>query len=53
MAFYFVCDLARRLRRHRFPPPWAVEDNGTCFIVRDHNGLRLAYCLAVATVGSE
>jgi hypothetical protein len=20
---------------HRFPPPWSVEDNGACFIVRD------------------
>ena len=28
--------------RH-FPPPWSVEDNGSCFIVRDHNGLALAY----------
>jgi hypothetical protein len=21
--------------RH-FPPPWCVEDNGACFIIRDH-----------------
>jgi hypothetical protein len=28
--------------RH-FPPPWTVEDNGACFIVRDHNGQPLAY----------
>jgi hypothetical protein len=21
-----------------FPPPWSVEDNGACFIVRDHSG---------------
>jgi hypothetical protein len=24
-------------------PPWSVEDNGTCFIVRDHGGQALAY----------
>ena len=29
--------------RH-FSPPWTVDDNGTCFIVRDHNGQALAYC---------
>ena len=28
----------------RFPPPWTVEDNGACFIVRDKNGFALAYC---------
>jgi hypothetical protein len=28
--------------RH-FPPPWSVEDNGACFIVRDQNGQALAY----------
>jgi hypothetical protein len=27
----------------RFPPPWSVEDNGACFIVRDHGGQKLAY----------
>jgi hypothetical protein len=27
----------------RFPPPWIVEDNGACFIVKDHNGQALAY----------
>ena len=27
-----------------FPPPWtAVEENGACFIVKDHNGQSLAY----------
>jgi hypothetical protein len=29
-------------RRH-FPPPWSIEDNGACFIVRDHNRQALAY----------
>src|SRR4029077_17209727 len=28
--------------RH-FSPPWIVDDNGACFIVRDHNGQALAY----------
>jgi hypothetical protein len=27
----------------RFPPPWTTEDNGACYIVRDHNGQALAY----------
>jgi hypothetical protein len=27
----------------RFPPPWEIADNGACFIVRDRNGLALAY----------
>ena len=27
----------------RFPPPWSIEDNGACFIARDHNGQWLAY----------
>jgi hypothetical protein len=27
----------------RFLPPWDIEDNGSCFIVRDHNGQALAY----------
>jgi hypothetical protein len=24
------------MTRH-FPPPWDIEDNGACFIVRDNN----------------
>ena len=27
----------------RFPPPWAVEDNGAAFIVKDRAGTALAY----------
>ncbi len=28
----------------RFPPPWDIEEaNKACFIVRDHNGVALAY----------
>ena len=22
----------------RFTPPWDIEDNGACFIIRDENG---------------
>jgi hypothetical protein len=27
----------------RFPPPWSVEEQADCFVVRDHNGQQLAY----------
>ena len=27
----------------RFPPPWFVEEESACFVVRDHNGQALAY----------
>jgi hypothetical protein len=27
----------------RFTPPWDLEDNGACFIVRDANGQALSY----------
>src|SRR5215472_18354916 len=27
----------------RFPPPWSVEEQPACFVVRDHNGQQLAY----------
>jgi hypothetical protein len=27
----------------RFPPPWSIEDNGACFIVKDSAGQKLAY----------
>ncbi len=27
----------------RFPPPWTIDDNGACFIVKDENGQTLAY----------
>jgi hypothetical protein len=30
-------------RPRRFPPPWDIEDNGACFIVRDNNGQALSY----------
>jgi hypothetical protein len=27
----------------RFPPPWSVEEQDACFVVRDHNGQKLSY----------
>jgi hypothetical protein len=27
----------------RFPPPWSIEDNEACFIVRDASGQAVAY----------
>jgi len=27
----------------RFPPPWSVEEQHTCFVVAHHNGQQLAY----------
>ena len=27
----------------RFPPPWSVEEQDDCFVVRDQNGQQLAY----------
>jgi hypothetical protein len=31
------------LNARRFPPPWTVEEQDACFIVRDHGGQALAY----------
>jgi hypothetical protein len=27
----------------RFPPPWSVEEQAACFVVRDRGGQALAY----------
>jgi hypothetical protein len=27
----------------RFPPPWSVEEQAACFVVRDANGQALGY----------
>jgi hypothetical protein len=27
----------------RFPPPWSVEEQPACYVVRDHGGQALAY----------
>jgi hypothetical protein len=31
------------MAERRFPPPWSVEELDACFMVRDHNGQKLAY----------
>ena len=31
------------MAERRFPPPWSVEEQVVCFVVRDHNGQQLAY----------
>jgi hypothetical protein len=35
--------LVRMLEPHRFPTPWSVEQQTTCFIVRDREGRALAH----------
>jgi hypothetical protein len=27
----------------RFPPPWSVDEQAACFVVRDHDAQALAY----------
>jgi hypothetical protein len=34
--------MAASLTHRRFSPPWSVEEQAACFIVRDHNGQQLA-----------
>jgi hypothetical protein len=31
------------MTQRRFIPPWDIEDNGACFIIRDRNGQALSY----------
>ena len=31
------------MSQRRFPPPWTVEEQPACFVVRDHSGQALAY----------
>jgi hypothetical protein len=33
---------AARLSERRFPPPWSVEEQSACYLVRDHSGQALA-----------
>jgi len=30
------------MTQRRFPPPWSVEEQEACFVVRDHDGQALA-----------
>jgi hypothetical protein len=36
-------DILVLMTTRRFPPPWSVEEQAACFVVRDHNGQQLAY----------
>ena len=40
-GFFYLIAFAMPARR--FPPPWTVEEQDACFVVRDHNGQQLAY----------
>jgi len=31
------------MTQRRFPPPWIVEEQSACFVVRDANGQKLGY----------
>jgi hypothetical protein len=31
------------MAERRFTPPWDIDDNRSCFIVRDNNGQALSY----------
>jgi hypothetical protein len=33
------------MNERRFPPPWSVDEQPACFVVRDHNGQALAYIM--------
>jgi hypothetical protein len=35
--------LEQTLTTRRFPPPWTIEEQDACFVVRDANGQQLAY----------
>ena len=31
--------IKKEMFARRFPPPWSVEEQPACFVVRDHNDL--------------
>jgi hypothetical protein len=31
------------MNARRLPPPWTIEDNGACYVVRDNAGQALSY----------
>jgi len=43
---FYESAVVHLLDRHRFPPPWAVEETAVCFVVRDRSGQAFAhvYC---------
>jgi hypothetical protein len=38
--------------QRRSPPPWTVEEQAACFVVRDHNGQQLAYVVSKTSRGA-
>jgi hypothetical protein len=39
------------MAERRFTPPWDIEDNGSCFIIRDNNGQALSYAYCEEQAG--
>jgi hypothetical protein len=37
----------------RFPPPWSVEEQAACFVVRDSNGQQLAFVYFRGSAGAK
>jgi hypothetical protein len=35
--------VVRMLDRRRFPPPWTIDEQRLCFVVRDQNGEAVAH----------
>jgi hypothetical protein len=45
--------LRTSMSQRRFPPPWSVEQQPACFVVRDHNGQQLALIVALGVLRSR
>jgi hypothetical protein len=43
LSIYSAAPQPKRTTDRRFPPPWTVEEQDACFVVRDHSGQQLAY----------
>ena len=49
MSYFYPRSVRERRRNNivpatrHFPPPWTIEDNGACYIVKDRNGQALAF----------
>jgi hypothetical protein len=37
----------------RFPPPWTVDEQQACFVVRDHNGQQLPMSISRTSRGGD
>jgi hypothetical protein len=44
---------ANPLPARRFPPPWSVQQQDACFVVRDRHGQALAYIISKMNRGGE